>query len=369
MHYTLPGIQLESPLRLESFEPFAAEPTADLPTVKLEFSEVPPTEGKAVRTLSHSNLDVTIMEDGWLYSTANGSCLLRVSADYRKLTAWTAGPEVPYVHLNSLLRTALECASARQGVISLHSACVDTDGWAVAFTGKSGTGKSTRARAWRAAFDADFISGDRPSLMLRPDGIRISGAPWDGKEQIFYNVRRPLKAVLDVRRSHFVRIRRLSMKQRRQILMQQVFIPMWDTETAGIVISMVNMLARKVPVYRAFCGPNEDSARELHRILFDHPEEILEENTDMKIKPGFVLRNLVGEHVVMPTGNNIGKFDATIVLNEVAAFVWEKLQQPVSREDLLEAVLTDFEVDRETACRDLDALIAQFREFGVLDEE
>lgn len=369
MHYTLPGIQLESALRLESFEPFAAAPSAELPTVKLEFSEVPPTGGAVIRTLPHRNLDVTIMEDGWLYSTANGSCLLRVSADYRRLTAWTAGPEVPYVHLNSLLRTALECASAQQGVISLHSSCVDTDGWAVAFTGKSGTGKSTRARAWRAAFGVEFISGDRPSLMLRPDGFCISGVPWDGKEEIFNNIRRPLKAVLDVRRSHFTRIRRLSMKQRRQILMQQIFIPMWDTETAGTIIAMVNMLARKAPVYRVFCGPAEDSAREVRRILFEHPEEILEEQMDMKIKPGFVLRNLVGEYVVMPTGNNIGKFDATIVLNEVAAFVWEKMQQPVSREDLAEAILTDFEVDRETASRDLDALIAQFREFGILDEE
>ena len=43
----------------------------------------------------------------------------------------------------------------------------------------------------------------------------------------------------------------------------------------------------------------------------------------MKAKSGFILRNVVDEYILMPTGDNIGKFNGTILLNEVSALVWE----------------------------------------------
>ena len=64
----------------------------------------------------------------------------------------------------------------------------------------------------------------------------------------------------------------------------------------------------------------------------------------MKAKEGFVLRNIVDEYILMPTGDNIAKFQGTVLLNEVSAFVWEKLQNPISEADLLQAILDEFEV-------------------------
>ena len=87
----------------------------------------------------------------------------------------------------------------------------------------------------------------------------------------------------------------------------------------------------------------------------------------MKIKEGFVLRNVVDEHIVMPTGDNIAKFDGAVVLNEVSAFVFKQLQNAVSREDLLEAMLAEYDVARETAEKDLDALLESFAQMGLLD--
>ena len=89
----------------------------------------------------------------------------------------------------------------------------------------------------------------------------------------------------------------------------------------------------------------------------------------MKAKPGFVLRNVVDEFILMPTGDNIGKFNGTVLLNEVSAFVWEKLQNPMSREDLLRAVLDEFEVEKAVASADLDALLATLKEYGVIEDE
>ena len=89
----------------------------------------------------------------------------------------------------------------------------------------------------------------------------------------------------------------------------------------------------------------------------------------MKANPGFVLRNVVGEYVLMPTGDNIGKFQGTVLLNEVSALVWEKLQSPVSKEDLLKAVLDEFEVEKAVASADLDALLETLRGYNLIVDD
>ena len=89
----------------------------------------------------------------------------------------------------------------------------------------------------------------------------------------------------------------------------------------------------------------------------------------MKAKPGFVVRNIADEFILMPTGDNIGKFNGTVLLNEVSAFVWEKLQNPLSKEDLLEAVLDEYEVSRDTAAKDLDNLLETLRGYDVIVDD
>ena len=70
----------------------------------------------------------------------------------------------------------------------------------------------------------------------------------------------------------------------------------------------------------------------------------------------------------MPTGDNIGVFGGSVVMNDVSAFVWEKLQNPLSKEDLLQAILDEFDVEKDAAEADLDALLAQLKEYDVIDE-
>ena len=89
----------------------------------------------------------------------------------------------------------------------------------------------------------------------------------------------------------------------------------------------------------------------------------------MKAKSGFVLRDVVGEKILMPVGDNITKFNGTVLLNTVSAFVWEKLQEPALKEDLLQAILDKFDIDKETASRDLDRLLDKFTELGILEED
>ena len=287
---------------------------------------------------------------------------------YRRITLCMEDDTQLTQAMRFLLRTANECRFCYEGIVSFHAACVEYAGEALCFTGDSGMGKSTRAQAWVDALGAEFISGDRPAIRLERDGNVACGVPWDGKEQIFRNVERPLKAILEVRRAPFTRLRRLSSRQACSVAVKQAFIPMWDPDAAALAVANVHRLCRTTPVYRLFCGPDVDSARAVHRILFEHPEEIQEELPDMKIKPGFTLRNVVDEFMVMPTGENIKSFGGTVVLNEVSAFIFRQLEQPISREDLLAQLLAEFDVDEATAAADLDALLAQFRQLGLMED-
>ena len=190
----------------------------------------------------------------------------------------------------------------------------------------------------------------------------------DGKEQIFRDVEKPLKCIMEVRRSPLNYVRKLNEDQARQLIMQQSFVPMWDTDAAVMAMANVRQLVRKVPIYRVFCGPTVEDAKAIYDILVNHPEQIREEAKDMKIKEGFVLRNVVDEFIVMPTGDNIAKFEGAVVLNEVSAIIFKQLENPVSREDLLAAMLGEYDVDEATAAADLDALLEKLADMGVLEK-
>ena len=320
----------------------------------------------------HKEISVYIRSDGsWLFvsSIFTDDVQVSLSADYKTVSLFIKKPEdrVSEQVLRNLLRTAFECIMIYNSRISLHSACIDVGGEAIAFTGVSGMGKSTRASAWISANNAEFISGDRPTLHLSSDGIIAYGVPWDGKEQIFRAVDRRLKAILDVRRSDTDYLRKLTPEQAQSVLMKQIFIPMWDTNAAVTAIINIRKLSKSVPVYRVFCGPDEKNASNIRRILYENPEEILEAAKDMKIKENFVLRNVADEYIVMPTGNNIAKFDGAVALNEVSAFIFEKLQNPMSKEDLVTALLNEYDVDAQTAAKDVDALISKFEEMGIIE--
>ena len=366
--YKLPGVRLESNIPLDAFTPFLTGDDSELPLVTLHALRQPVPEQGIRFAANHKGIVVAQLENGWRFSRSDvPGAVLDAASDYRELTLYFPEHPVTQEQYTPLIRTALECASIQQGVISLHSSCVTLEGEAVCFSAPSGTGKSTRASSWQSALGANLISGDRPSIRITGKGATVFGVPWDGKECIYRNVQAPLKALCMIRRGDFTRVRRLTPAQARRELMSQCFIPMWDIDAASEAIILISSMARRMPVYRVICGPGEEDAHALQKILYYHPDQIWEIEEEMKIKNGFVLRNLLDEYVVMPTGQNITQFDGTIVLNEVAAFVWGKMSEPVTRNELVDYILAEYEIDRATEERDLDALIARLNSYGVLE--
>lgn len=73
----------------------------------------------------------------------------------------------------------------------------------------------------------------------------------------------------------------------------------------------------------------------------------------MKIKKGFVLREVADNYVVVPTGKASINFNGMITLNETGAFLWKQLINVTTIETLVESLVREYEVNKKTAHQDV----------------
>ena len=86
----------------------------------------------------------------------------------------------------------------------------------------------------------------------------------------------------------------------------------------------------------------------------------------MKLKNGFVLREVAGETVVVPVEADLN-FNGMITLNEAAKVLWGALEKETTAEELVDAILAEFDVDRATAQGDVDAFIQKLKGLDFLE--
>ena len=87
----------------------------------------------------------------------------------------------------------------------------------------------------------------------------------------------------------------------------------------------------------------------------------------MKIKEGFVLRSVMGNYVVVAVGEASKSFRGMVKLNSTAADVWQMAEKGCSEEEMCEALLEKYEVERERVESDLRAVLKGFEEQGFIE--
>jgi len=88
----------------------------------------------------------------------------------------------------------------------------------------------------------------------------------------------------------------------------------------------------------------------------------------MKIKPGYMHREVAGCAVVVSRGIRTVKFGGMINLNDSGAFLWKLLENGATQDELLEKMLEEYDVDEKTAKEGINAFINKIREADLLDE-
>lgn len=88
----------------------------------------------------------------------------------------------------------------------------------------------------------------------------------------------------------------------------------------------------------------------------------------MKIKSGFELRTVCKENIIVAFGEENIDFSKVISLNESAALMWRAvLGKDFNADDMAEALMQEYEVDRETAQKDAEAMLQQWLEVGLIE--
>lgn len=85
----------------------------------------------------------------------------------------------------------------------------------------------------------------------------------------------------------------------------------------------------------------------------------------MKLKEGFVMREVAGEIIVLPSGDHLD-LNMMITLNDTGKFLWERLEKGAEIEDLVQAMLAEYDVDADTARAGVRRFVEKLQSNGFL---
>ena len=86
----------------------------------------------------------------------------------------------------------------------------------------------------------------------------------------------------------------------------------------------------------------------------------------MKLKPDFQIVQMANDYMLVPTGDQIDSFNGTVILNEVSAFILNQLKENLEKEDLVERLVMEFDVESATAREDVDVAVEKLKQIGIL---
>ena len=87
----------------------------------------------------------------------------------------------------------------------------------------------------------------------------------------------------------------------------------------------------------------------------------------MKIKNGFVVREVGGASVVVPVGEMTKLFHGMINLNETGAFLWRFFSEERTVEEGVAALLGEYDVDEALAREEVEKFVETIKHHGFAE--
>lgn len=89
----------------------------------------------------------------------------------------------------------------------------------------------------------------------------------------------------------------------------------------------------------------------------------------MRIDKEFVLREIAGDYIIIPTGSTVLEFNGLITVNEVGVTLWKMLQDEVTLDQLVQGVLAEYDVEEEVAREDIQEFLEALVKGGILTKD
>ena len=85
----------------------------------------------------------------------------------------------------------------------------------------------------------------------------------------------------------------------------------------------------------------------------------------MKLKSGFIMRKIAGKDIVLPSGDELN-LNTMITLNESGMFIWKKLDQETTEDEIVDALIQEYKIDRNEAKEHVASFIKTLDAYGFL---
>ena len=131
------------------------------------------------------------------------------------------------------------------------------------FLGHSGTGKSTHARQWLAAFeDAWLLNDDNPILRVMDNGeVRVYGSPWSGKTPCYKNESAPVGGIIKLSQAPENKIQTISLPQAYAYMLSSASGLKMEQTMADNMFETIKHIITHISCYHLACLPNEEAAK------------------------------------------------------------------------------------------------------------
>lgn len=87
----------------------------------------------------------------------------------------------------------------------------------------------------------------------------------------------------------------------------------------------------------------------------------------MKVRSGFKLMKVGVQNLVVAVDERAEEFNGMVRLNPTGAFLWKLLERGAEKEELVAALLSEYEIDKETAETDVDRFLSILTDNGILE--
>lgn len=89
----------------------------------------------------------------------------------------------------------------------------------------------------------------------------------------------------------------------------------------------------------------------------------------MKVDKKFVLREVAGDYIIIPTGSTVLEFNGLITVNEVGVSLWNMLQEEVTFDELVQGILDEYDVEEDVAREDIREFLDILIDGGILPKD
>lgn len=87
----------------------------------------------------------------------------------------------------------------------------------------------------------------------------------------------------------------------------------------------------------------------------------------MKIKQGFVMRDVAGQAVAIATGEASKSFHGMVKLNDTGAVIWNGIEKGLDEAEIAEQLTAGYDVEVGQALKDVESFIARMRDAGLVE--